>query len=67
MRQFSAMLALVNQLKPTNKNSKVPHTVTINSEEFVLKNFEMSPEYRVDLLMKAFTQEIMRKVIFSVY
>ena len=32
-----------------------------------MKNFEMSPEYRVDLLMKTFTQEIMRKVIFSVF
>jgi hypothetical protein len=39
----------------------------INNEEFALKDFTMSPEYRVELLLKTFTQEIIRKVNFSVF
>ena len=64
------MLNLVNQLnKPEKRNSshRPVHTVMINNEEFALKDFTMSPEYRVELLLKTFTQEIIRKVNFSVF
>lgn len=65
------MMKMVNQLNKPKPASKFaapePHKVIIQNEEFVIVDVKLSPEYRVNLLMNSFTQEIIRKVIFSVF
>jgi hypothetical protein len=41
--------------------------VTINDEEYRLLNNKYSPEQRISILIKTFTQELMKKVIFSAF
>jgi hypothetical protein len=70
--QFKLMMEMVNKLnkpkKPKNDLlQKEVHKVVIESEEFVIQDVSLAPEFRVDLLISTFTQEIMRKIIFSVF
>lgn len=41
--------------------------MTIDDEEFKLLNHKFSADERIELLIKSFTQELIRKVIFSCY
>ena len=41
--------------------------VTIDEEDFKLLNHKFSPDERIELLIKSFTQELIRKVIFSCF
>jgi hypothetical protein len=43
------------------------HKIKIESEYFVIQEMSKAPEHRVDLIVKTLTQEIMKKVIFSVF
>ena len=64
MTQFKETLKLANQLKKKqNENKKVK----IGAEEFVLMDTKLSVEERSDLLKSSLTQEIIRKITFSVF
>jgi hypothetical protein len=54
------MLQMVNQLK------KSGNKVMINSQEFAIDGSRVSIDSRIKILIHTFTQEIMRKVTFSV-
>ena len=41
--------------------------VTIDEEEFKLLNSKFSPDERISMLIKTFTQELIRKIIFSAF
>lgn len=41
--------------------------VTIDDEDFKLLNHKFSPDERISMLIKSFTQELIRKVIFSCF
>ena len=41
--------------------------VMIEDEEYRLLNNKYSPEQRISILIKTFTQELMKKVIFSAF
>lgn len=53
-------------LKKANELLKVSE-ITINDEDFKLLNHKFSADERIELLIKSFTQELIRKVIFSCF
>jgi len=57
------MVSQVTQLK----NAKTDTKVSINDDEFLLKDVSTSPEHRIDLILSTFTQELIRKITFSVF
>jgi hypothetical protein len=64
LTQFKQTLKLANQLnKKQNENKKVK----IGTEEFLLMDTKLSVEERSELLKSSLTQEIIRKITFSVF
>jgi len=57
---FKKSLSLANQVNEAED-------VIIADKEYRLLNDKYSPEHRISLLIKTFTQELMKKVIFSVF
>ena len=57
---FNATLKKANKLKEGNE-------VEINDEDFKLLNHKFSADERIELLIKTFTCELIRKVIFSCF
>ena len=61
---FELSLAKANLLR--NKG-KAASTVVILEEEFKLLNSKFTLDERIEILITTFTQEIIRKVTFSVF
>ena len=53
-------------LKKANELLKASE-VTIENEDFKLLNHKFSADERIELLIKSFTQELIRKTIFSCF
>ena len=51
----------------TKANMTIKTEVVIDDEEFKMLNTKFSADERINMLNSTFTQELIRKVIFSVY
>jgi len=63
---FTRSLEKANTLKNKGK-APIPPVVVIQDEEFKMLNATFTLDDRIELLIATFTQEIIRKVTFSVF
>lgn len=63
---FQKTLEMSNSLKQRS-TAMTPSTVKIGEEDYQLVANQITSEQRCDLLNSIFTQELVRKVVFSVF